>query len=568
MDYAGYLKSLSQVDGPDGLFYKAVIHIRKDKTTLESRAYLDAMAGQCVSVSLAESDDEDYETPTQRKNREEREKYDGVMSERKRHEAAAAELPLETKAEEEPVAITPVEILAIGDFRDPEGNVFTVVPLDGKFVHDARGDDEKLAQLAMDSTEYETAEAAREALKVWAADKHGYEMVAPVGYRAVYSKETDDEKQFSTEETDGFIFAGYTTDLQGEEVPVTEEVSEAPAAPAMIYKDGDASYYVAENPASGEWHILKTENNEESLISGPYADQVGAQDELINRAQQNGWVSANVIELLEGGDAEPETEQTLGGLAEQEATNVAQANPEPEEEAVAEPALYSEEALPEPPTEPETEPIAEEMPQEPTQEAADDVPAPEAAPEAENAPQDVAEPIPAEVDEDAEPQAEAGLFGAIIEVWDTPDAITFVTKNGQPDVNIRVEGFDGAERSVKLFGYGTVFADELNEKYAAVMPPYAEEPVAEPAAEPTTDPFDDGSSIENLFDWLLAKKTDGKLRDNGGVKIKVKEEFLKEGDRRGPINVLDVIAEPPGVKLLGKGILMASTINEQYEVCK
>lgn len=387
MNTIGRLKSLSLVEAGDDNEWKLDIRIRKDRMYFEDMESAVALQGDTVNIVLTEGFDPDNESPRQKKNREEREKYDGVMAEKKRREAESAALPLDGAAPEptgDGITLPPVEIIKDPDWLDTNGNRYLVEEdiepgeYGDRLYWEHRiqpvNDEADLSGIEMDTTLYPSPEAARAALKAWAGDNRGYTAVPPEGYGTVYGlpgalyRVAEHE-----EEEEGYpVFAGFlckedgtearpikdtdagtTEDAQKlldewaseKELPVFGYVllSSIPvpvedASPAMIYEDNSQRYHVVgPTEDTGEFMVVVTYDGTENecKVFPRDADQAAVQAKLDEYAKINGWQPVSAIRLIEGGAEaetipEPDQSHTLSGLAEQEAANITQANPEPQ----------------------------------------------------------------------------------------------------------------------------------------------------------------------------------------------------------------------------------------------
>jgi hypothetical protein len=205
MNIAAYFKQVALVESGDDSEWKLDIRIPKRTLLDDADAQEEMIMLQSGGVRLimTHESNPDYESPKEKKAREEREKYDAVMAEKRRHEAEARALPLEESHETEApepsaISLPPVEIVKIGDYVDEAGNRFLVrralIPDDETEVVAETwqiqilpvGDDQTFDALDLDTNNtYASVEAAREALKVW-AEARGYTPVPPEGFGRVY----------------------------------------------------------------------------------------------------------------------------------------------------------------------------------------------------------------------------------------------------------------------------------------------------------------------------------------------------------------------------------------------
>lgn len=102
MSIGAYFKNIGLTDGANGDVYKLVFEINKDKLMADSDNLLklNLLQGHGVELVVRESYDTEYESPSQKRAREEREKYEQVMEERR--VAAGPALPLEDEDDQEP----------------------------------------------------------------------------------------------------------------------------------------------------------------------------------------------------------------------------------------------------------------------------------------------------------------------------------------------------------------------------------------------------------------------------------------------------------------------------------
>jgi len=368
MNIGAYFKSANLVESGEDNVWKLVFHVRKDRVMGEDLEDINDLQGGSVRLIATYTHDEDYESPRQKKNREEQDKYDNIMAEKRRSQAAS-ELPLEGAAPEPatPGAITlpPVEIIKIGDYTDLAGNRYSVEYQSGietgwHHVITPANDEVDIDSLVMDKDIYNTEAEAREALRVWAEVKRGYKPVAPEGYGTVYGICDDNRDEllrvgYNDQSSEGNCrFVGFTCREDGSEanpisglshyaspgnaqveldeyaaidsvLPVYGYINlskivlplgeDEPASPAMIYEDGDgATYYVFSERDDQKleeqaWWIATCEpGGDEKFFDidncAPFATQEDAQGALDAYALKNGWTPKPVAEIL-GEQEEP-----------------------------------------------------------------------------------------------------------------------------------------------------------------------------------------------------------------------------------------------------------------------
>lgn len=589
----------------EGEVYKIVLEVDKDHVDMDARLALTELTGQDVSLYMCSLDYERFQNAKAR----------GINEGRKRAEATARQEASDVAGD--PVTLKSAKILTIGDFRDSDGNIFTVVENDGKYVIDAIGDSDNLAELDLPTDEHEFEDDARKALKEWCANR-GYSEVCPQGYGMVYNSAaggliirvgeselheadgvagafqafacradgSDAEridghvasqqgccpavKDIADAQTDldewaskhdrnlyGFIkLADVEANCDANFVPVADD---EPAMLAMVYQDGEGNRYWIERITDADsqtevYRVLKGSTDKtvgfyDGLTIGHEEDLGFVQGELKSHAEANGWTPKPVTELLTEADAEESAEPAEEPAPEPvEEPAPEQPAEEPVEQPAEEPAPWEDEPATEPVAESPAEEPATEQVEEATQEAADQASESEAA---EHAP----------------------LYDDIAANWGTDKQIGYLIKAGDK-TRYKIDDVNFDERSVKLFGYGTIFADELQEKYRVAPPeePKPEpvkEPEPEPAPEPTpepepepveatVDPFEDGGSIADLHDFLMKNK--------GRKDLKLRTKATDGQSAGSSKSILAVVEE--GVRMVGVGLVTKDEINEKWEVAK
>ncbi len=228
MNVLAYLKTANLTEAGEDNEWKLDIRIAKD-TLLSDVGAMEEMVmlqGGGVRLILTYESNPDRESPKEKREREEREKYDGVMAEKKRREAESAALPLDGAAPEPTaatIALPAVEIVKIGDYQDVDGNRFLVESDLYQPADDTQGlvqgwqirvmpkeDDANLDHLDFDTAWYPTEPEARAALKTW-CENRGYTAVPPEGYGTVYGLASAIYRVAEhEEEEEGFpVFAGF-----------------------------------------------------------------------------------------------------------------------------------------------------------------------------------------------------------------------------------------------------------------------------------------------------------------------------------------------------------------------
>ncbi len=130
MNIAAYFKGLTLTDAAEGDLYKLVFHVKKGQLLgdLDALMQINELQGRGVRLAVMEDTSTEYESPTEKRAREEREKYDQVMEEKRRREGLALELtPEEGEARAEQVAENLAKISEEPQegygavYRDPDG---------------------------------------------------------------------------------------------------------------------------------------------------------------------------------------------------------------------------------------------------------------------------------------------------------------------------------------------------------------------------------------------------------------------------------------------------------------
>lgn len=510
-------------------------------------------------------------------------RYSAVLGQQiadKQRRAAAAEKE-DVKAE-----ALPFELLPIGDYLHPDGHRFTIE--EGEDEENGRywkhvcipAEGAETPSVAMDDTLCKAPNFARINLKDW-GEKHGYEMVPPIGYGRVYEHKAGLAKlawNVTTDTYQGFVAissdeAGFIQELAGgwgigheedaqadldkwaakKSLPLAGYISFAEIAPlpaqvpvesdeetkiSVVYKDAEGFRYSVDRSPSGSCFCIfkKKEGEADAMITLSNEDGIdytAAVDRLTAMASEHDW---KLVEFA-CEDVAPE-----------------------EAESDREDASMEDEVA-------EIDAAAEAGEHEDAEEAGDQ--AESDSGESEEAEQKTeGHPMPdcihAGVGIGCKKRNGKECGGETCQDYATEQPAEETSKQAEEpaaeetpaqecDKNGDCAGCEKDECPARTDEY-----DPFRE-----VPEHPESPNAQQEPEPEAQPEEPSTDgEETLVQKLQAMFKAG--AGAGGPKIQIKDEFKLAGARGGPVNVMRVEDDGSAVMILGKGPIKAEIVNEKY----